>query len=137
MRGLLSVFRFVDKVSEVKKNESVTAFFTLKGDEEFLKDHFEGFPVMPGVLQIEALAQAASALLASSGGPAGKMYRLVRVANVKFGQFVRPGNLLKLSARLVTQDRSGARFEGRIELMDGGLAAARVVSTEFVLAPVA
>ncbi len=63
----MSVFSFVDRIVEFKKNESLTAHFTLRGDEEFLEDHFNGFPVMPGVLLLEAVKQAAAAFLEMTG----------------------------------------------------------------------
>ena len=63
----LGPFCFIDKVVEIRKNEFLTAVFKLKGSEEFLKDHFEGFPVMPGVLLLEALKQASERLWAASG----------------------------------------------------------------------
>ena len=59
----LYLFGFIDKISEVEKDQSITAFFTLKGSEEFLQDHFEGFPVMPGVLLLESLKQAATLII--------------------------------------------------------------------------
>ncbi len=114
----MSVFCFVDRVAEVKKNESLTAFYTLKGSEEFLKDHFNGFPVMPGVLLLESLKQAASKLLILSEGSKASFYRLVSAEEVKFGQFVKPGSELKIFARLVRKEGPLAFFEGRIDLLN-------------------
>ena len=88
---------------------------------------------MPGVLQIESLIQAAASLMNVSG--AEGRYRLTRVADVKFGQFVRPEDLLRLTARLVGNDGKNARFEGRIDRIEDGRPAGRVVSAEYEIAP--
>jgi len=111
-------FSFIDEVSEVKKNESLTAFYTLKETEEFLKDHFGGFPVMPGVLLLESLKEAAIALLLSMDKPPSKYFRLNGADEVKFGQFVRPENKLKVFVRLLKAEGSLYSFDGRIDLVD-------------------
>lgn len=129
----LGVFSFLDEVTEVKKNESLTAFFTLKGSEEFLKDHFAGFPVMPGVLQLESLRQAASRLLSGQDGPADAC-RFETIGSVKYGQFIRPGRLIKIFVRLTHREKQRARFEGRIDLMEGGNPAGRAVLADFTVA---
>ena len=131
----MAAFSFIDSVSEVKRNESLTAFFSLKGSEEFLKDHFAGFPVMPGVLLLESLRQAAAALLADSSQNGGGFFRLAEVEEVKFGQFVRPGNRLKLFVRLVPSKNTSlaASFEGRIHLMQGQVEAGKALSAKFSL----
>ena len=113
----MSDFSFIDNVSEVKKNESLTAFFSLKGTEEFLQDHFEGFPVMPGVLLLESLKQASARLAAASEG-GDVCYRLVRADEVKFGQFVRPGSHLKIFVRQLAKEGQCFHMEGRIDLID-------------------
>lgn len=134
----MSVFRFVDRVSEVSKNESLTAFYTLTGREEFLIDHFEGFPVMPGVLMLEALAQASSSLLAYSTDFREPSYRLESISDVKFGQFIRPGSRLKLTVRLVGREDGASRMEGRIERLtpEGASSAGKALSAALVLRPV-
>jgi 3-hydroxyacyl-[acyl-carrier-protein] dehydratase len=129
---------FIDRVGEILKNESVTAFFTLKGDEEFLKDHFSGFPVMPGVLLLESLKQAAALLLTESGR-GNRFYRLDAVNEVKFGHFIRPGDDLKIFTRRVKEEDSRIGFEGRIDWVDpasnGG--SKRALAADFWLTPVA
>ncbi len=112
-------FSFIDRIAEVKKNESLTAFYTLKGSEEFLKDHFEGFPVMPGVLLLETLIQAASELLILSENRRGDFFRLVSAEEVKFGQFIRPESELKIFVRLLKKEDRFRSFEGRIDWVNG------------------
>src|SRR5690242_12047673 len=121
----MSVFRFVDRVSEVNKNQGLTAFFTLTGREEFLQDHFEGFPVMPGVLMLEALVQASSSLLAYSSDFEKPVHRLESVSDVKYGQFVKPGTRLRLTVRYLGEQGGASRVEGRIErLAEDGVTSA-------------
>jgi len=116
---VLGPFSFIDRIAEVKKNESLTAFYTLKGSEEFLKDHFEGFPVMPGVLLLETLIQAASELLILSENRRGDFFRLVSAEEVKFGQFIRPESELKIFVRLLKKEDRFRSFEGRIDWVNG------------------
>ncbi len=129
----MGAFSFLDSVSEVKKNESLTAFFTLKGGEEFLKDHFSDFPVMPGVLQLESLKQAASRLLAETGADKTP-FRFRTIGSVKYGQFVAPGSKLKIFVRLVRQEGEVSYFEGRIDMADGEKAR-RTILADFTLVP--
>ena len=114
-----------------------------------MKDHFAGFPVMPGVLMLESLRQASAMLLADSGRNRKAFFRLAEVEEVKFGQFVRPGSKLKLFVRLIPSrngsapSRDGATtsnncgtaalFEGRIDLMQGQAEAGKALSARFSL----
>ena len=116
----MSVFSFIDSIAEVDK-ESLTAFFTLKGSEEFLKDHFDGFPVMPGVLLLEALKQAASRFMEAKTGAKKVFFRIDAVDEIKFGRFVKPGDRIKLFVRRLKKENNVDFFEGRVEL-DGGRA---------------
>ena len=127
----MTAFCFIDQVAEVKKGESLTAFYTLRGTEEFLQDHFEGFPVMPGVLLLESLKQAASRLVALSGGTPPPFFRLAKAEEVKFGQFVRPGSLLKIFVRKLKEEGRFVFFEGRIDLEKR-----KALSANLVLEPV-
>ena len=128
----MGIFCFIDSVSEVKKNESLTAFFMLKGNEDFLKDHFTGFPVMPGVLQLESLKQAATRLLWESMAEKPH-YRFQTIGSVKYGQFVKPGSLLKIFIRLLKKEHQISYFEGRIDLADGQQQVGRAILADFTL----
>ena len=129
----LSAFSFIDRISEVEKDQSITAFFTLKGSEEFLKDHFEGFAVMPGVLLLESLKQAAGLLLSGWEKSESGAYRLCEVEEAKFGQFVRPDSLLRVSARVVKTEGRKKVLDGRIDLMQDALSAGKALSAKFSL----
>lgn len=114
--GPPDVFRFIDTVESYEQGRGLVAGYSLRGDEEFLKDHFERFPVMPGVLQIESARQAGSLFLAADSGYAEPAHRICRVEEAKFGQFVKPGSHLKISVSL--RERRGPRavVDARIEI---------------------
>jgi 3-hydroxyacyl-[acyl-carrier-protein] dehydratase len=130
----LSVFGFIDKVAEFKKDDSLTAYYTLTGKEEFLKDHFKNFPVMPGVLLLEMAKQAAGSLLQLSDDSGKSQYRLTSAEEVRFGQFVKPGSRLKISVRLLKREAQTNLFDGRIDLMDPPFG--KTLSATLALAPV-
>ena len=130
----MSAFCFLDDITELKKNESVTAFFTLKGSEEFLLDHFKGFPVMPGVLLLESLKQASLALLSGSKEWRDRGFRLVEVSDVKFGQFIKPGSTIKVIAKLLKIEDGQSFVDGRIELQSQEGRSAKVLSAALTFA---
>ncbi|MCC6908347.1 MAG: hypothetical protein IT430_10435 [Phycisphaerales bacterium] len=94
-------FNLVDKVIEQTEQRIVT-IKAVTIAEEYLQDHFPTYPVLPGVLMIEALVQAARQMLTPvSGNP-----RLVlgEVRALRYGSFVRPGEALKVEVSLVSQE---------------------------------
>ena len=131
----MPAFCFIDEVAEVVQNERITAFFTLKGDEEFLEDHFKGFPVMPGVLMLEALVQAASRLLAASKAEPDPRFRLVKVEEVRFGRFVKPGSRVQIDAKILKSENGQVTLEGKLDLP--GSVKGRTLTANIVLEAVA
>ena len=96
-----SEFRFIDEIVELIPGTSAQAVWRLKGDEEFLKGHFPGAPLMPGVLMIEALAQLGGILLQTRPGePPLKNLRLTAVRQIKILGSITPGQSLHLSGML-------------------------------------
>jgi len=96
-----SEFRFIDEMVEMIPGTSARAVWRLKGDEEFLRGHFPGAPLMPGVLMIEALAQLGGILLQTRPGEAPlKNLRLTAVRQIKILGSITPGHSLHLSATL-------------------------------------
>lgn len=96
-----SEFRFIDELVELIPGTSASAVWKLKGDEEFLRGHFPGSPLMPGVLMIEALAQLGGILIQTRPGEAPlKNMRLTAVRQIKILGSITPGQSLHLSGAL-------------------------------------
>jgi 3-hydroxyacyl-[acyl-carrier-protein] dehydratase len=127
-------FRFIDTISDLKKDAALSASFTLTGEEEFLKDHFSGFPVMPGVLLLESARQAASLLSAYSSGFETPFFRLVRAEDVRFGHFVRPGASLAIRVTRAGSEGGASVFDARIDVSGEG--SGKALSARLFLAPV-
>ncbi|MBB3763806.1 3-hydroxyacyl-ACP dehydratase FabZ [Sphingomicrobium lutaoense] len=104
----------VDRVEKLVKNESITAIKAVSMNEQFFQGHFPGRPIMPGVLQVEALAQAAGVLAVESLDLAGsgKLVYFMAIENAKFRKPVEPGCLLQLDVKIVQMRRNICKFEG-------------------------
>ncbi len=105
----------VDRVAELVKGERISAIKAVTFNEGFFQGHFPGRPIMPGVLQIEALAQAAGILgietldLADSG----KLVYFMAIENAKFRAPVEPGCLLQLDVAFTQQRSKICKFDGK------------------------
>ncbi|MEX0886146.1 MAG: 3-hydroxyacyl-ACP dehydratase FabZ family protein [Phycisphaeraceae bacterium] len=115
-------FELIDRVVE-REPERLTAIKTVSLAEEYLADHFPGFPVLPGVMMLEALVQAGRELAAGLDPAAAGPLVLAEVRNVKYGQMVRPGQALHVQVTLRGRDDAGLALEGR-GTVDGELAVA-------------
>ena len=114
----------VDRVEEIVPDQSIRAIKAVTINEPFFQGHFPGRPIMPGVLIIEALAQAAGVLAIESLGLAGsgKLVYFMAIDGAKFRTPVEPGCLLTLEAEFIQRRASVCKFAGRA-LLDGKLAA--------------
>ena len=104
-------FNLIDKVESLSENRIVAVKYVSLA-EEYLADHFPTFPVLPGVLMLEALTQAAGWLLHRQRGFACSMAVLREAKNVKYGQFVAPGNHLRVEVEWLKPTHAGAAFKG-------------------------
>ncbi|HEX4381725.1 MAG TPA: 3-hydroxyacyl-ACP dehydratase FabZ [Myxococcales bacterium] len=98
-------FLLVDRVVEVVQGQHIHAYKNLTYNEQFFQGHFPGKPVMPGVLQLEALAQA-GALLAYEGAPFDPLTKVIYLMSfdkVKFRKPVVPGDRLDLHVKIERQ----------------------------------
>jgi 3-hydroxyacyl-[acyl-carrier-protein] dehydratase len=96
-------FRQLDKITEIELGRHLEAVKWLSSEEGYLKDHFPRFPLMPGVLMLEAMFQAAQWLVRESEDFVHSTVSLKEARNVKFGGFVRPGQTLTVTADIKKQ----------------------------------
>ena len=114
----------VDRVEDLILDTSITAIKAVSMNEQFFQGHFPGRPIMPGVLIVEAMAQAAGILAVESLGLAGsgKLVYFMAIDGAKFRKPVEPGVLLKLEVTFVQKRSAVCKFAGRA-LVDGQLVA--------------
>ena len=117
-------FLLVDRVVEFEAHKRVLAYKNVTCNEPFFNGHFPGNPVMPGVLVVEALAQAGGLLtqLSHQSGTDGKLFYLVKIDGAKFSRMVVPGDRLELEVTLKRVIRNMAMYSG-IARVDGEQAA--------------
>lgn len=96
-------FLLVDRVTDIDVGKKLVAYKNVTINEEFFNGHFPGHPVMPGVLQLEALAQACALLAYKSTGlnPDDLIIYLMSIDNAKFRKPVVPGDKLVLTAEVI------------------------------------
>ena len=114
----------VDRIERIVPDVSISAIKAVSINEPFFQGHFPGRPIMPGVLIVEALAQAAGVLAVESLGLAdtGKLVYFMAIEGAKFRTPVEPGCLLQLDVEFVQKRSSVCKFAGRASV-DGKLAA--------------
>lgn len=110
-------FLLVDRVIEKNETESLVAIKNVTMNEEFFQGHFPGKPVMPGVLQMEALAQAVGLLMLEPG----KIPFFMSIDKCKFRKPVVPGDQLRLEVEKIKVKRNIIVAKGRC-LVDGAVA---------------
>ena len=91
----------IDRVVSIEGDETLTGLKNVSINEPFFTGHFPGHPVMPGVLQLEAMAQAAGILLLRRSSSEGKVAFFMSADKVKFRKPVVPGDQLEIKAQLV------------------------------------
>jgi len=97
-------FRQLDKIIELVPGEKIVAVRQVRADEDYLRDHFPFFPVMPGVLMLEALFQASCWLIRATEDFENSLLVLREAKNVKFADFMEPEQLLQISAEILKLD---------------------------------
>lgn len=121
-------FLLIDRVVEFEAGVRVLAYKNVSINEEFFQGHFPSQPVMPGVLVIEALAQAGGVLYQLTSQLAGvtdlheKLFYLVKIENARFSRMIIPGDRLELEVSIKRRIRNMAMYEG-IARVDGKEAA--------------
>ena len=114
----------VDRVERIDPGQSITAIKAVSMNEGFFQGHFPGRPIMPGVLIVEALAQAAGVLAVESFNLAGsgKLVYFMAIEGAKFRNPVEPGCLLQLDVEFVQKRATVSKFAGKASV-DGKVVA--------------
>ena len=117
-------FLLIDRVVEFERDKRVAAYKNLTINEPFFQGHFPKHPVMPGVLVIEALAQAGGVLYQLSKGDAveNKVFYLVKVENARFSRMIVPGDRMLMDVSIKRRIRNMVWYNG-IASVDGKEAA--------------
>jgi 3-hydroxyacyl-[acyl-carrier-protein] dehydratase len=110
-------FTLIDRIDQLEPGASIRAVKSLSLAEEYLADHFPRFPVMPGVLMLEAMTQAGAWLVRASEDFAHSMVVLKEARNVKYTNFVSPGQMLTVTAEIISHDdrETKLKAQGMVE----------------------
>ncbi|HVI30536.1 3-hydroxyacyl-ACP dehydratase FabZ [Phenylobacterium sp.] len=129
-------FLLIDRAEEYRANESIVGIKCVTVNEPFFQGHFPGYPVMPGVLLIEAMAQTGAVLMSKSleVDTTGKAIFFMSADNCRFRSPVRPGDVVRMPVRVVRHRGDVFKFAGQALVGDKVAAecefAAMVVNTQ-------
>jgi len=105
-------FILIDRITELVPGERISAVKAVSLAEEYLRDHFPTFPVLPGVLMIEALVQASMCLVRATEDFAHSVLVLEEAKNVTYKSFVAPGRVLEVAVQAKKIERHTSQFVG-------------------------
>ena len=105
-------FSLVDRIVALEAGKSITTLKNVSLAEEYLQDHFPGFPVLPGVMMVESLVQASAWLLRHTEDFRFSTILLKQAKALKFNNFVTPGKALTITSTIHKIDNSECTFKG-------------------------
>lgn len=111
-------FLLVDRILELVPGEKAVCLKNVSTNEPFFQGHFPGEPIMPGVLLVEALAQAGALAILSHPGHRGKLALFAGINRFRFKEIVRPGDQLVITIMLTAMRGSVGKGEGEIAVGD-------------------
>ena len=105
-------FLLIDKIIDIKKGEMITAQKNVSNNEPFFQGHFPEYPVFPGVLLLESMAQATAILDVESNDRdmSKQLYYFVGIDNARFKKQVVPGDIITINANLVQSKSEVHKF---------------------------
>ncbi|MGH9393617.1 MAG: 3-hydroxyacyl-ACP dehydratase FabZ family protein [Terriglobales bacterium] len=123
-------YLLLDRITELVPGAHAVGTKCAAMSEDYFADHFPGFPVVPGALIVEAIAQLAGRLISYSvraEGGASVLPVLLTVQNARFRRFVRPGDQMVIRAELIGLTEGAGRCKGTVKVGDAVVASAEVM----------
>jgi len=113
-------FLLIDRVEDIIVNEGATGIKNVTINENFFTGHFPDFPVMPGVLIVEAMAQTAACLMSYSNKSLQKRKAvfLTGIEDTKFKKMTTPGDILKLKVKVISNRKNFYKFSANAHIED-------------------
>jgi len=108
----------VDKIIECDGERRIVGIKNVTVNEPFFQGHFPGVPVMPGVLQLEAMAQTAGVMLSQKGGFEGKIPYFMSIDKAKFRKVIKPGDQMRIEVEFLSLRSKTGKVKGRIFVGD-------------------
>lgn len=125
-------FLLIDRVTEIERKQRIVALKNVTINEPFFAGHFPGFPIMPGVLQVEAMAQAGGALLLTEVEDRDdKLMVFAGIERARFRRPVVPGDQLRIEVKVVNWRRSAVKMEASV-YVDGKVASEATITCRLV-----
>ena len=126
-------FHLVDRIESLQPGKRIVTIKALSLAEEYLADHFPAFPVLPGVMMIEALVQSAAWLVRVAQDFGRSVIVLSSARNVRYSNFVQPGRMLRCEVDVVEIGEASAKFKGVGYVCDPAGEQAKAVSAKLEL----
>ncbi len=125
-------FLLIDRVVEIKRMQRIVAIKNVTINEPYFQGHFPDYPIMPGVLMVEAIAQAGGALLLSEvPDRENKLLFFTGIEEAKFRRAVVPGDQVRIEVDVLQYNRRGARMQGKA-YVDSKLVCEAIVKCQVV-----
>ena len=125
-------FLLIDRVIEVERKKRIVAIKNVTVNEPFFNGHFPGYPIMPGVLIVEAIAQSGGALLLTEIPDRGnKLMVFTGIERAKFRRPVVPGDQVRIEVEVIVWRTSAVKMQGKA-FVDGKLACEAIVTCQLV-----
>lgn len=125
-------FLLIDRLMEIERKKRIVALKNVTINEPFFAGHFPNFPIMPGVLIVESIAQAGGALLLTEiPDRESKLMVFTGIERAKFRRPVLPGDQLRIEVNVLNWRPRYARMEGRVTV-EGKLACEAIVTCQLV-----